>query len=287
MVKAAKRKTQAEDGSPALKARKTRASRATKTTTAPSTVLSGISDYEEDPGRLESQEFLARTKAISKRQAQKQKDSVTDFREKIKAEQDRLLQLIEERKEEMHSADEAAFLSRFHTMVSAALVPGPYRGTDKQNIASKQLPSDTTPISHGHFKLGQFMLTKAETLLEKYNALSEKIQQVEHSGTASLGEPWKDECKEMERMLEVGRRAAQGQINDVVKRRQLDGRRELENGMAGKDDMETLRSWELGPQRPENPSEALYGPGLFKTLGNAKRGGRKLLKGLPVDEGSQ
>ncbi|KAI9697259.1 MAG: hypothetical protein M1836_004823 [Candelina mexicana] len=283
MAKTAKHKLETEQDSPAPKAKKPRASRVTKITKALSTALSGVSDYEEDPGRIESQEFLARTKAISKRQAQKQENSVIECREKMQAQQDSLLQLIEEKKAEI-STDETVFLSNFHTLVSTALLSGSYAGDQKHANVSKQLPSDTTPTSRNDFIVSQFILNKARVLVDKYDNLSERIQNIENSATVSLPNTWEDEGKEMERILEVGRRATQGQINDFLERRRDGGKRKFENALIGSEDMETLKLWELGQRVPDVSSKAPRGPGLFKALGQAKRGGQKLLKGLPVDE---
>ncbi|KAI9776519.1 MAG: hypothetical protein M1835_005502 [Candelina submexicana] len=284
MAKPGKHKLETEQDSPAPKAKKPRASRVTKITKAPSTALSGVSDYEEDPGRIESQEFLARTKAISKRQAQKQENSVIEFREKIQAQQDSLLQLIEEKKEEI-SMDETVFLSNFHTLVSTALLSGSYAGDQKQaKLLSKQLPSDTTPTARNDFRVGQFILNKARVLVDKYDNLSESIQNIENSTKVSLPNTWEDEGKEMERILEVGRRATQGQINEFLERRGEGGKKKFENAFIGSEDKETLKLWELGQGVPDVSSKAPRGPGLFKALEQAKRGGRKLLKGLAVDE---
>lgn len=47
-------------------------------------------------------EFLARTKAMSKKQAQKQEDSMIEFREKIVAQQNNLSSLLEGKKLDMY-----------------------------------------------------------------------------------------------------------------------------------------------------------------------------------------
>ncbi len=182
------------------------------------------------------------------------------------------------------TTDEAAFLSTFRTVISIALLPGSHAGTKRQATALKLLPSDPSPASLDYSKSGQTILSKANTLVEKYDSFSGKIQDIEKSATTSLQETWEDDGKEMERTLDVGRKAAQAQINEVVERCGEGGKSRLGDGLSGKEDMETMKVWELGQGVSDNPPKALKGPGMLKALDNARSGGRKLLKGLPVDE---
>ncbi|KAK3052446.1 hypothetical protein LTS18_012271 [Coniosporium uncinatum] len=188
---------------------------------------------EDDPGRTESQQVSPSQPCWTKKTHQirramlglmqtlkataksKKNTFIKDFRKEVKAEQQRLRELLQQKEDEAAkaSADHSALVQR---SVNAALTP-PTASNDKGKARATPVAT-TDPTKHPFFFASQRALDQSQALIADYHNLADLVDQATEKQNERTGfmQGCQKDKEKVERLLEIGKRVAAKKINRVL-----------------------------------------------------------------------
>lgn len=278
MIKGHKRRAETDVASPLWVSKAPRHSNPPRETSSPSanTVAAKIPEWEEDPGRTESQHLLALSKILHK---PKQIDkAIQEFRNKVEGDQRDLEKLLKQKEDDIvhaniqHQCNVAAKIAKAFKKPPADSRGKKPDGSHTRNSATVA----TVPTSHPDFEYASRVIELSRGLVSEYETISTKVRPVLPEQDRSIIIDWQNHFDNTVRLLGIGHKLALRDVGKVLN---------LNEGNENEKVKNTENEDESGVGNAFPRVKASRSVGLMSTLQYAERGVKRMAKGLPLDEG--
>ncbi|KAI9820630.1 MAG: hypothetical protein M1827_004999 [Pycnora praestabilis] len=236
-------------------------------------VLEGNADAEDvKMKKTESQQFLAMSRESKRARAEKKDEYLETFRKMTEKAEVGVLEMIKDKERTMVEGEEE-FQGIFREILNRALTPS--------NSKSRRIkiPERAKSQDHPFYERGRSALKLAKGLIAEYESLSGVIDTQRSSVGEGYG--WRENMEKVQRLLDVGKRVAEGRIEVIIKKQGQDFRA---GGVhEGIEEEEEYRST-LADMGLEVAGTGNDGTTWERTVKDVGKGVRRMVRHLPVDE---